>query len=715
MAKQKNKKHILFRYGVITAIMIAVCAGVVIMMFRTSVVYADEWNQRSDSTLQIIDTVEPVRGSILACNGSILACNVMVWDISLDLRHPSILKEEERGKTPWPSIDSLADYLDKHYPRPANLASLPPDSATYCSWHARFRRLWNMNQNDRPRNLILARGVEKCVYDSLINQPYLRNWKKTNNKPCKATSRFIRVQPHGAMAHYSIGMTHRVYRADKKNYAIHGWSGLEKDLDPWLYGQQGYSKRVMYTNRVGTWPIKEPVPGFDVLTTIDIGIQDILEQEMAAVCEQYNAEWSTGIIIETATGEIKAVSNLERRKDGSGYGEAMNRIVERTEPGSVIKTLSLVIAFEDGLIKSNNDIIDCSPFHQATDHAGARIKSVPEVLAYSSNPGVGRIIFRGYGKDPSKYRDRWETLGLLDTMHSGLAGDNPPYIPRIRATDSKGNRITASAQQLTLVQQSFGYGLMISPLYLASVYNMVANNGVFVRPHVVRALRLPDGRDSVISHPLIRKDACSERTARMVRECLVQVVQKGTARSLKDNTVPLAGKTGTAFPTFEDRRGYDKSKRRFAFAGFFPADKPKYTCMVLMLVPGGGSAASTSGRVMANVANRMYARGMLDGTSLNYAETKVASTPVFTGGNDNSLSAVKGSLGLPKAKKTAVSPLPANDTMPNLTGYDAATALAVMERRGVRVTLRGTGRVASQSIAPGTRLRKGSSLVLALK
>lgn len=715
MAKQKNKKHILFRYGVITGLMILVCAGVVIMLFRTTVIYESEWNARSNRSLQKIDTVEPVRGSILASNGSILACNVMVWDISLDLQHPAILKEWKKNKTPWASIDSLADYLDKHYPRPANLRELPQDSIAYYSWRSRFRRWWNEKPQDRNRNLILAKGVEKWVLDSLAKQPYLKNWRRSSSKPYKATSRFIRVQPHGSMAHYSIGMTHRIYNTPQTRYTIHGWSGLEKDLDQWLYGRQGFSKRVMYTNRVGTWPISEPVPGFDVLTTIDIDIQDILEQEMATVCEQYNAEWGTAIIIETSTGEIKAISNLEKRKKGNGYGEAMNRIVERVEPGSVIKTLSLVIGFEDGLIKSNNDMIDCSPFHQAEDHAGAGMKSVPDVLAFSSNPGVGRIIFRGYGKDPSRYRDRWDALGLLDTMNSGLAGDTPPYIPRICSTDSKGNRITATARQLTLVQQSFGYGLMISPLYLASIYNMVANNGVYVRPHVVRALRLPDGRDSLIRHPHIRENVCSERTAGFVRECLVQVVQKGTARSLKDNTVPLAGKTGTAFPTYEGRRGYDKSKRRFAFAGFFPADNPKYTCMVLMLIPGGGSAASTSGRVMANVANRMYARGMLSGTSLNYADTQVLSTPVFAGGNERSIQAVRNSIGLTKARKTAVKPLPADATMPNLTGYDAATALSVMERRGLRVTLRGTGKVAAQSITPGTPIRKGTTVVLALK
>lgn len=714
MAKQKNKKHILFRYGVITALMIAVCTGVVIMLFRTSVIYANDWNKRANESLEVIDTVEPVRGSILASNGSILACNVMVWDVSLDMQHPSILSEESKGKTPWPSIDSLADYLDKHYPKPADLAELPADSANYCSWHARFRRNWAGDPHKRNRNLVLAKGVEKWVYDSLINQPYLKNWAKRTSVPYKATSRYVRVQPHGNMAHYSIGMTNRVY-STKKNFSIHGWSGLEKDLDHWLYGKQGYSKRVMYTNRVGSWPISEPVPGYDVLTTIDIGIQDILEQEMAAVCQQFNAEWGTAIIIETATGEIKAISNLEKRKNGGGYGEAMNRIVERCEPGSVIKTVSLVIGFEDGLIKSNNDMIDCSKFHQAEDHAGAGMKSVPDVLAFSSNPAVGRIIFRGYGQNPSKYRDRWETLGLLDTMRSGLAEDNPPYMPRIRAVDGDGNRITTTAQQLTLVQQSFGYGLMISPLYVASVYNMVANNGIYVRPHVVRALRLPDGRDSVIHHPLIRENVCSERTARNIQECLVQVVQKGTARCLKDNTVPLAGKTGTAFPTIEGKRGYDKSRRRFAFAGFFPADKPKYTCMVLMLVPGGGSAASTSGRVMANVANRMHARGMLDGSNMNYADTKVASTPILVGGNDRCLQSVKENVGLKTVKKTAVSASTDKAVMPDLTGYDAATALAVMERRGVRVSMRGAGRVASQSIPAGTPLKKGASLILAMK
>jgi cell division protein FtsI (penicillin-binding protein 3) len=709
MKKQKNKTRILQRFGFITLLFLIAAGAIVVRLILTCVIHADEWNKVANRQLEVIDSIPPERGNILASNGSILACNIMVWDVMIDLRHPKI---QNLKSIPWSAIDSLADYLDAHYPRPADLATLPPDSMQKCSWRARFRREFAKPKEKRNRSLMLAKGVTLADYDSIGKMNFIKDYYKKSNCPYYKQSRYVRKQPYGSMAHYSIGL---VFQDPLRNHQWHGYSGLEKDLDSLLYGKTGTAKRVALTNTIGNWIKEEPVRGYDVLTTIDINIQDIFEQEMLTMCQEKGATWATGMIMEVSTGEIKAISNVELLRDGT-YGEAFNRIVECYEPGSVIKPISMMIAFEDGLVKSVNDAVDTSPFQKTTDPHAPTIKNMKQVMAWSSNTGVARIIFRGYSDDPSKFRDRWESMGLFERMHTGIAEEKLPRMPRLLPQDSKGNPITMTARHLSLARQAYGYAVEISPLYLLSIYNAIANDGKYVRPHLVRALRDENGRDSVIKYPMIRDQVCSPHTAEMLRECLYEVVWgEGTGRAARDERVHIAGKTGTAFPTLEHAVGYDTSKRRYAFAGFFPYENAKYSCVVLMLAPAHcGSAASLSGGVMRNTAVKMFARGMLDVGS-NYAEVKNNSNPVLAAGNDQAINEVRSNLSLHGAKKIHTDGAAKQGTVPSVIGYDAASALSVLEKAGLNVRISGTGRVVAQSIPKGTPLVKGRKILLTLK
>lgn len=251
-----------------------------------------------------------------------------------------------------------------------------------------------------------------------------------------------------------------------------------------------------------------------------------------------------------------------------------------------------------------------------------------QVIEMSSNTGIARVIFRGYADNPAAFHDRLDSIGFFEPMHTGIAGECVPRIRKLLPKDARGNNITLTSRHLDLARQAYGYNTEIPPLYTLSVYNAIANNGKYVRPHLVRSLTDEEGRDSVMPISYIRPRICSEETAAKVRECIREVVwgEHGTARMVRDDRVEVAGKTGTAYPV--EHGTYNTAKRRYAFAGFFPYSNPKYSCMALVLGPSGTSANRTSGQVVKNMAVRMYARGMFDNSSSFTTERK-ESIPVF--------------------------------------------------------------------------------------
>ncbi len=703
--RQTNKNHILFRYGLITLAFLGFAVAVVVKLFDTTVIEAPQWNERAHRELSKTTPIPPERGNILASNGNILACNLKVYDIKIDLRHNKVLKDSYNAK-----IDSLADSLDYYYPRVKNLTR-HPDTLKKYSWHTRLRKEFDKEPNKRPRALRLAQKKTLEDFERIRNFPYLRDFKgKGFRIPLYKEEKNIRMYPYGRMAYRSIGRVNENFETGE----FHGYSGLEKDLDSLLYGRPGVAKKVALTSSIGNWVDKPAVRGFDIHTTIDIDLQDMLEEELLHICSESNAEWGTAILMEVETGEIKAISNIELLDNGT-YGEALNRAVLPFEPGSVMKPISLMIAFEDGLVKSVNDIVDCSPFQRTSDPHAPGVKSMKQVIEMSSNTGIARVIFRGYANDPAKFHDRLTSIGFFEPMHSGIAGECIPRIRKLLPKDSRGNNITITSRHLDLARQAYGYNTEIPPLYTLSVYNAIANGGKYVRPHLVRSLRDENGRDSILPIEYIRERICSPETANKVTACLREVVwgEHGTARMVRDDRVEIVGKTGTAYPV--DKGSYDQSKRRYAFAGFFPRENPRYSCMALVLGPSGTSANRTSGQVVKNIAVKMFARGMLDNKS-SFMDEKKGSSPVFVASEKYSSAELTTALGISKSRKVKANAENHDSaTVPDVIGYDAPTAVKLLEQRGLNVIIRGTGRVVSQSIPKDTPIVPGKKIVLGLQ
>ena len=455
MTRQNNKKHILFRYGLITIFFIFFGVLVMMKLFNTTMIEASAWNKRAHAELSKVDTIRPERGNILSDNGNILACNLKVYDIKIDLRHNKI---NSLRNIPWSKIDSLADSLDTYYPRIRDLSAHPDTFAKY-SWHSRLKKEFDKEPGKRPRALRIARNKTLEDFEKIRNFPFLRDFRGNGYRnPLYKEEKNIRMYPYGKMAYRSIGRVNE----NAATGQIHGYSGLEKDLDSLLYGKPGLAKKVALTNGISNWVASPAVRGYDIRTTIDIDLQDMLEQELHAICDTSKAEWGTAILMEVATGEIKAISNIELLEDGT-YGEALNRAVLPFEPGSVMKPISLMVAFEDGLVKSVNDMVSCAPFQKTSDPHGSGMKTMKQVIEQSSNPGIARVIFRGYENDPSKFYDRLAGLGFFEPIHSGIAGECTPRIRKLLPKDSKGHNITMTARHLDLARQAYGYNTELPP------------------------------------------------------------------------------------------------------------------------------------------------------------------------------------------------------------------------------------------------------------
>ncbi|MCM1369164.1 MAG: transpeptidase family protein [Candidatus Amulumruptor caecigallinarius] len=705
--KQNNKTHILFRYGLITIAFILFGIAVLVKLLNTTVLEANAWNKRAKAELSRIDTIAPERGNILASNGNILACNLKVYDIKIDLRHDKIMSLK---MIPWKEIDALADSLDKYYPRRSDFAKLTGDSAMAYSWHTKLKKEFEKPENRRNRALRLAQKKTLEDFERIKTFPFISQFKgKGSRNPLYRETRNSRIYPYGKMAYRSIGRVNE----NAATREIHGYSGLEADLDSLLYGRPGLAKKVALTNGITNWVSTPPRRGYDIHTTIDIDLQDMLEEELHKVCADAGAEWGTAILMEVKTGEIKAISNIELLEDGT-YGEALNRAVLPFEPGSVMKPISLMIAFEDGLVKNLTETVDCSPFMKTSDPHGSGPKNMKQVIEQSSNTGISRVIFRGYAKNPEKWHDRLAGLGFFEPIRSGIAGECIPRIRKLTDKDSRGNNITMTARHLDLARQAYGYNTELPPLFTLSVYNAIANDGKYVRPHLVKGLIDENGRDSVLKIQYIRDSICSRKTARMVRECIKEVVwgDHGTARMVRDDRVTIAGKTGTAYPV--EKGVYNKAKRRYAFAGFFPYENPQYSCMVLVLSGAGNSANRTSGQVLKNMAVKMYSRGMLNNASTYTAERK-GSAPLINASDKGNYRQVAKAVGAQGVKRVKVAPPASGPGVPDVKGYDAASAVRMLEQKGLNVTVRGCGSVVGQSLPAGSNFKRGDKITLTLK
>lgn len=695
--KKNSLLTIIFRFAIIVAFILLLSFMIVYNMFKTTVLDASKWNAKADSSFNVINPIPPVRGNILAADGSVLAANLKFYDVRVDFDSERFLKKRFLS-----AVDSLSDSLAVYFPKHdrAEWREILMDG--FENRNPRYN-----SKGVRLRNIkTILRNIDYSQVEKLRTLPFFEipNRNKTG---LIVDSKTRRSYPYGDMAIRSIGY---VGETDK-DPTVKGRAGLEQALDSLLYGIPGTTKKVSLTRDVTDWRDQPAVPGYNVLTTIDIGMQDIVENELNRVLEACNAEWGVAILMEVATGDIKAISNLEEDvKGGTGkYIEAKNRALEGFEPGSVVKPISMMIALEDGLACNIDSVV---PIGARWAYAGGRpitdshfsaSLTVRGIIEQSSNIGMARIITKGYGSNPTAYVERLRSIGFFDRFHSGMQEEAPPTL------------VSMTPSALDLSRISYGYASQIPPLYTLAFYNAMANGGIFVRPRLYSALLSEERGDSILDVNYMRRRICSEENAAKMRTMLAGVVQnKGTAKSINNDIVPLAGKTGTCYSV--GKHGYDTGRKRLAFCGFFPADNPKYSCMVLVYHPRQNmfGAASTSGQVFKNIALKMFSRGMLDNSSDYRASTPDGVTPqYFASTHPDRVRKVSKSLNADghSAAMPAVTPM---GTVPDVKGLGLREAVEQMESRGYNISFSGAGYVRSQSVAPGTAVPVDSVIHLSL-
>ena len=688
--KKGNHLHILFRYGVVTILILLFSGAIGYKLFSTTVIDAPHWNEKARKQLEKVDTILPERGDILSDKGDILATNLRYYTVRVDFRCENFKQHQYQL-----ALDQLADSMGKYFP-----------VRTRDQWRKRLEEPLKSDPKKRPRAWPLITNISYLDLQRIKTFPFFSIGNR-NKTGMTVESVMRRSNPYGAMARRSVGGVGQTAECKE----IHGIYGLEKALDSLLYGVPGLAKKIALTKDIVNWTDVEPVPGYSVRTTIDIQLQDIVENELNRVLDSCSADWGCAVLMDVKTGDIKAISNLERSKHGNGYIEALNYAVVGFEPGSVVKPISMMIALEDGLVNNLEEVI---PIGKSWAYAGGRAITdshyngslrVREVIEQSSNIGMARIITRGYDKNPKAFVERLRGIGFLDPMNTGIAGETTPYF-------------RSDPGRVDLSRMCYGYASQIPPIYTLSIYNAIANGGRYVRPRLVKGLRT-ENFDSVLPVTYIRDRICSEENARKMQYMLKQVVwgAHGTGRSLKNDKVALAGKTGTCYSVDPATGKYNTARKRLAFCGFFPADDPQYSCFVLTFYPKRNmfGAASTSGQVMKNIAVKMYSRGLL-GNSSDFAEgaAGVSRAQLYGTNIPERHKAVRQAAGIKSEAHPAAPRKMPKGTVPSVLGLGVREAVATLENNGFNVKFQGTGYVRQQIPEEGTPLKRGSTVTLAL-
>ena len=719
--KKRVKLGMMNRYRWIMVALQVVALLIVCKLFMNTIVHADGWNELAKSGIRDSVVIYPERGNILAEDRSILSANIKVYSPEIDFNSQSfkadtlrkyidsvVERVTEMDPTQKPKelkeeiltrLDSF-EVIKKHNTRVSKIDKDKRGPADTFKRYGKWRRvklLTNIYNEDRQYLL-------KCKFFNVTGGKYTLTKNPT----------ILLRRPFGKLASQCIGAT-KEERVGNNKTVFRGETGLERALDTLLYGKNGWGSTVSSTKSLTTWEVEPAQRGYDVVTTINIHMQDIVETELEKMCQITKSEWATAVLMDVKTGEIKAISNLQRDSTKRGevfYREGLNHALMGYDPGSVMKPISMMIALEDKIVGLNVSIPTGSSFSYAggrpiTDSHAYSSLTPKQIIAYSSNIGMSKIIIKGYGDDPRRYRKRLEDIGMFEPLNLGIYGERLPYIPQLG---------TKNKDRIDMSRVCYGYATRIPPIYTLSFYNAIANGGKFVRPRIVKEL-ISDGQtDTVFDVSYVRERICSEEVAAQIRDFLKAVVwdPHGTGRALQNNFVSISGKTGTAYQL--DNGGYNTSKKRYAFCGFFPSDAPQYSCIVVMQ-GGPFGAARSSGTVLMNIALKLYARGLLNQFS-DYKDMQEhnGAKPIVTRMTDESKSALMSGLNVTSTTQLKPKSIPDNG-VPSAIGMSLRDAVMTLEKAGLNVAAtEGSGNyVYSQTPAAGAKYKKGDKITLKLR
>ncbi|MCC8088595.1 MAG: transpeptidase family protein [Rikenellaceae bacterium] len=657
------------------------------------------------------DIIEAERGDIYSFDGRLLATTLPMSDLKMDFRATGLTDSVFSANLDSLSILLAGFFNDK-------------TSAQYRNMLNDYRKTAKTGQQRVFR--IAPRKVTYFELNKIYGFPLFR--KKNSN-----ISGFIpeksaeRVLPYGTIASRTIGR--------RVNDSLM-W-GVEGAFDEYLKGQDGITKMQRISGSF--WmPIaddsnKEPLNGIDVITTIDIELQDVAERALKEQLQSQGADWGTAILMEVNTGEIRAMANLTRRSNGDCVEDLNHAISQRINPGSTFKLATLIVLLEDAKM-SLDDVIDIDGGdvmiygkRVRDSHLGYDKLTLKEVFEVSSNVGFARAVNDKYRQNQQRFVDQLIKIGINDTIPFQLEGYRGPYIH----TDAK------KWSGLTMTSMSYGYELEMTPMQTLVLYNAVANNGKMISPIIVKELSQYGQTVRTFRSTVLRDRICSPSTLKKVKESLEGVATDGTAKRLQIDELKIAVKTGTAqMPN--NNKGYGTQGGMDYLAtivGYFPADNPKYTCIVAVKTfRGAGRGAnyyggSLAGPVFKAIAERVYGSN-IDWRQPVTEKEKKNEIPVVKSGdikyintvlNDLTLpyeqrrglrgdaAVIKDSLGI-KVDTVAYRP----DLIPDVRNYGLRDAINVLEGMGLKVSFTGKGKVSKQSLPAGSPVKKDQNIHLTL-
>lgn len=709
-----NKRSIMTRFFLIVVLFATV--GVCIVIKGAIIMFKERgyWNEVADRFVKENVMVDPNRGNILSADGKLLASSLPEYSLYMDFMVSD--PDEKRKAKEQAKKDSLFNlHLNDLC---EGLHRIFPDRSA-----AAFKQHLQNGRNRKSRYYrIYPRRISYIQFKEVQKLPFFNLGK--NRSGLQGVASNNRKRPFGSLAQRTIGDVYADTALGAKN-------GIELAFDTLLKGKKGVTHRQKVMNKYLNITDIEPVDGADIISTIDVDMQDICEKALVDKLYELNAMVGVAVLMEVKTGEVKAIVNMSKGNDGKYYEMRNNAISDMMEPGSTFKTASIMVALEDGKIEPDTEVdtgngVKMMHGRPMKDHnwnrGGYGVIDVTRILEVSSNVGVSAIIDKYYYDNPQKFVDGLKKLGITEPLHLQIAGEGKPNI--------KGPKERYFAKT-TLPWMSIGYETQVPPLNILTFYNAIANDGVMVRPKFVKAA-VKDGQ-IVKEYPteIIREKIASESTLEKIRTILEKVVSQGLAKPAGSKQFAVAGKTGTA-QISQGAAGYTAGGRKYlvSFCGYFPADAPKYSLIVSIQKPGlPASGGLMAGSVFSKIAERVFAKNLsyemknaVDSTSVfipNVKSGELAETSyilnklnVRTEGRTSKESwgkASEDSIGVRLEQQALTAGI-----MPSVVGMGAKDAVYLLEKVGLRVNIAGVGKVTRQSIPSGHKFSKGQTVALQL-
>ncbi|MBU7578402.1 MAG: transpeptidase family protein, partial [Flavihumibacter sp.] len=585
-----------------------------------------------------------------------------------------------------------------------------------------YKKLLQAGYRKKDRYFLLKKNIDFEQYKQLREFPLVRLGRNKSGFIAEVKSK--RLNPFGMLANRTIGLA----RENAQNV------GLERTYDSLLKGETG-KRLVRFIAGGVAVPVEgyevEPENGKDLITTLDVNIQDIAQQALLKMMIENEAVNGTCIVMEVATGKIKAIANLGKRGE-SEYWEDLNYAIRASEPGSTFKLATMLAVLEDGKANLGSQVnlengvwqVNRRTVYDSERHKRTNV-SLQQAFELSSNVGMAKMVMQHYSGNPEKFIGHLKRLRLHEVSGIDLVGETQPII---KTPKSK----TWSATSLPWM--SFGYEVLVSPLQTLMLYNAVANNGKMMRPYLVQEVQ-QDGRTIWNREPEVMVESiCKETTLKQLKTSLEGVVLNGTAKSLSTPYYSIAGKTGTALVA-NGSRGYADHIYQSSFAGYFPADNPRYSCIVVIKNKPFASkyyGGTVAGPVFREIADKLFALEAQQIPVQTVSLPKPDSSKFRYAGANEKMKTVMQTLSLPykdSAAQTDWAVLEADENyrsvvkaldakssgqMPDLKGMGLRDALFLLEERKLKVQVKGKGKVISQSLPPGSMIQPKQTITIEL-